>query len=154
MFDGVLNMLLLKSKASVRCPKRTLNTAKYNVNVYDICFEIFQWYQLMFDCATCEPCAEPCQTGRGFCTNSGRLLVFDQMFAKSSILDLWQDSEFASKASYDFAEEAPSQMFERVLNLPLITSKSLQPLIIFTKLLAICLLNLSNIPVLRTFKST
>ena len=62
MFDGVLNMLLLKSKASVRCPKRTLNTAKYNVNVYDICFEIFQWYYLMFDCATCEPCAEPCQT--------------------------------------------------------------------------------------------
>ena len=43
MFEGVLNMLLLKSKAGVRCPKRTLNVPKYKVNVRDICFEIFQW---------------------------------------------------------------------------------------------------------------
>ena len=32
MFEGVMNMLLLKSKASVRYPKRTLNAAKYNEN--------------------------------------------------------------------------------------------------------------------------
>ena len=35
-------MLLLKSKTGVRCPKRTLDVAKYNVNVRDICFGIFQ----------------------------------------------------------------------------------------------------------------
>ena len=32
MFEGVMNMLLLKSKASVWYPKRTLNAAKYNEN--------------------------------------------------------------------------------------------------------------------------
>ena len=42
--NGVLNMLLLKSKAIVRCPKRTLDTGKYKVNVRDIYFAIFQWY--------------------------------------------------------------------------------------------------------------
>ena len=36
MFEGVMNMLLLKSKASVRSPNRTLDVAKYNVNVRDI----------------------------------------------------------------------------------------------------------------------
>ena len=36
MFEGVLNMLLLKSKASVGCPKRTLDPAKYNVDVRDM----------------------------------------------------------------------------------------------------------------------
>ena len=51
-----------------------------------------------------------------------------------------QDSDFASKASYDFTEKAPTQMFDRVLNSPLITSK--KSLVIFAKLLAICLLNL------------
>ena len=40
--NGVLNMLLLKSKASVRCPKRTLDAGKYKVNVRDIYFELFQ----------------------------------------------------------------------------------------------------------------
>ena len=33
-------------------------------------------------------------------------------------------------------------MFDRVLNLPLITSKNLQPLVVFAKLLSTCLLNL------------
>ena len=42
MFEGDLNMILLKSKASVRYPKRTLDAATYNVNVRDICSEIFQ----------------------------------------------------------------------------------------------------------------
>ena len=56
------------------------------------------------------------------------------ILAKSSILDVWQDSEFASKASNDFAKKALSQIFYRVLNPPL------QPSIIFAKLLAICLL--------------
>ena len=42
MFKGVLNILLLKSKASVRCPKRTIDAPKYNVNVRNIYFEIFQ----------------------------------------------------------------------------------------------------------------
>ena len=32
MFEGVMNMLLLKSKASVWYPKTTLNAAKYNEN--------------------------------------------------------------------------------------------------------------------------
>ena len=45
-------------------------------------------------------------------------------------------------------------MFDRVLNLPLITSKSLQPLVTLAKLLAICLLNLINIKVLYTVLST
>ena len=35
-------MLLLKSNAGVRCPKRTLDAAKQNVDVRDMCFEIFQ----------------------------------------------------------------------------------------------------------------
>ena len=50
---------------------------------------------------------------------------FLTIFPKSSILDLLQDSEFASKASYDFAEKAPSQIFDSVLNSPLITFKNL-----------------------------
>ena len=41
---------------------------------------------------------------------------FVTIFAKSSILDVSQDSEFASEASNDFAEKAPSQLFDRVLN--------------------------------------
>ena len=45
-------------------------------------------------------------------------------------------------------------MFDRVLNLPLITSKNLQSLVILVKLLAICLLNLINIKVLFTVFST
>ena len=90
---------------------------------------------------------------RDFCTNSERLLVFDY-FAKSFIFDVWQDSEFASKASYGFVEKAPSQMFDKVLNSPLITSKNLYPLVIFAKLLAISVLNLISITVLCTVKST
>ena len=39
-------------------------------------------------------------------------------------------------------------MFDSALNSLLITSKNLKPLVIFTKLLAICLLNLINITVL------
>ena len=42
MFEGILNMFLLKNKAGVRCPKRTLDAVKKNVNVGDLCFEIFQ----------------------------------------------------------------------------------------------------------------
>ena len=41
MLDGVLIMLQLKNKAGVRCPKRTLDAAKFNVNVCEIYFEIF-----------------------------------------------------------------------------------------------------------------
>ena len=40
MFETVLNMLLLKNEAGVRCPKRTLDAAKSNVNVHDISFEM------------------------------------------------------------------------------------------------------------------
>ena len=72
---------------------------------------------------------------RGFCTNIEQLFVFDY-FCKKLSLRFWQDSEFASKASYDFVEKAPSQMF------------------IFAKLLAIFLLNLIDIAVLCTVKST
>ena len=50
---------------------------------------------------------------------------FLTIFAKSSILDVWQDSEFASKASYDFAEKTSYQMYDKVMNSPLITSKNL-----------------------------
>ena len=71
------------------------------------------------------------------------------IFAKSSILDVWQDSEFASTASFNFAQKAPSQIFDRVLNLSLITSKNLKPLVIFAKLLPICLLHLINITVVH-----
>ena len=79
---------------------------------------------------------------------------FQPIFAKSFILDVLQDSAFACKASYDFSEKVPSQTFDRVLNLSLITSKNLLPLIIFPKVLPICLLNLINISVLCTVKST
>ena len=41
---------------------------------------------------------------------------FSAIFAKSSILDVWQDSEFTSEASNNFAEKAPSQIFDGVLN--------------------------------------
>ena len=59
---------------------------------------------------------------------------FLTIFLKSSILDVWQDSQFASEASYDIAEKVPPHMFDRVLNLSLITSKKLQPLVILAKL--------------------
>ena len=34
--------------------------------------------------------------------------LFLTIFAKSSILDVWQDSEFFSEPSNDFAQKAPS----------------------------------------------
>ena len=76
---------------------------------------------------------------------------FLTIFLKSSILDVWQDSQFASKASYHNAEKDPSQMFDRVLDFTLIASKILQPLLILAKLSAISLLNLIIIKVLCTF---
>ena len=69
--------------------------------------------------------------GRGFCINSERHSVFDY-FAKSSILDIWQDPEFALKASSDFANKASSQMFDSALNSPLITSKNLSITVLCT----------------------
>ena len=42
MFEGVPNVLLLKSMAGIKCPERTLDVAKYNANARDICFEVFQ----------------------------------------------------------------------------------------------------------------
>ena len=68
--------------------------------------------------ANSEAYSGPCQTSK--------MEVFAQIlngfyfltiFLKSSILDVWQDSQFASKVSYEIAEKAPSQMFDRVLNL-------------------------------------
>ena len=52
-------------------------------------------------------------------------IYFLTILEKSSILDVWQDSQFAPKASYDFAKKAPSQMFGSAVNLHLITSKNL-----------------------------
>ena len=49
------------------------------------------------------------------------------------------------KAVTTLPKKAPPQMFDRVLNFPLITSKSFQPLVILAKLLTVCLLNLINI---------
>ena len=82
--------------------------------------------------ANSEAYSGPCQTSK--------MEAFAQttLFAKSSILDVWQDSE----SSNDFVEKAPSKMFDRVLNL------LLWPLITFAKLLAICLLNLINVTAL------
>ena len=40
MFEGVLNMPLLKNKAGVRCAKRILHAATWNVNLCDMCFVI------------------------------------------------------------------------------------------------------------------
>ena len=45
--------------------------------------------------------------------------LFFTIFAKSSILDVWQDSEFASESSNNLQKKAPSQMLSRVLNSPL-----------------------------------
>ena len=54
-----------------------------------------------------EAYSEPCQTSK--------MEAFAQttLFAKSSMLDVLQDSE----SSKDFAEKVPSNMFDRVLNL-------------------------------------
>ena len=41
---------------------------------------------------------------------------FLTIFAKSSILDVWQDHGFPNEVCNDFAEKAPSHMFDRVLN--------------------------------------
>ena len=60
----------------------------------------------------------------GFCIDSERLLLFDYFLKK---LHPRKDSQFNSKASYNIAEKASPQIFGRVLNLPLITSKNLQP---------------------------
>ena len=83
----------------------------------DICY---LWYSNWFKNETSltleansEAYSEPCQTSK--------IEVFAQIvngfwfltiFAKSPILDVWSDSEFASEASYNFAEKAPSQMIE------------------------------------------
>ena len=40
-----------ENKAGVRRAKRTLNVATWNLNLRDMCFEIFQWYQETFECA-------------------------------------------------------------------------------------------------------
>ena len=64
------------------------------------------------------------------------------IFAKRPILNVWQHCKFASEASNNFAEKAPSQIFGRVLNSPL------WPLIIFAEL------NFVNITVLCTVTST
>ena len=53
--------------------------------------------------------------GRGFYKNSQRLLVFNY-FRKSSIVDVSQDSEFASIAGNKLREKALSQMFDRLSN--------------------------------------
>ena len=55
------------------------------------------------------------------------------IFKKSSILDARQDSQFASKASYDIAEKAAPQVFDRVLNLPLIISQKPPAISYFSK---------------------
>ena len=75
---------------------------------------------------------------------------FFTVFLKKPILDIRQDSQFASKASYDIAEKSRPQMFDKVSNLLLITSKNLQPVVILAKLFAVCLLNLINIKILCT----
>ena len=40
MFERVLNIPLLKNKAGKRCAKGTLDAAKQNINLRDICFEL------------------------------------------------------------------------------------------------------------------
>ena len=42
MFEGVLNMPLLKNKAVERYANRTLDAARQNVNLRDKCFVLFQ----------------------------------------------------------------------------------------------------------------
>ena len=68
-------------------------------------------------------------------------------FAKSSILDVWQDHGFLNEVCNDFAEKAPSHMFDRVLN------SLLKPLFLQNCWL-LCLQNLINMTVLYTVKST
>ena len=76
--------------------------------------------------ANSEAYSEPCQTSKmEVFTKIVNGFSFLTIFAKSSILDVWQDSEFASKASYDFAEKASYLMYDKVMNSPLITSKNL-----------------------------
>ena len=77
----------------------------------------------------------------GFCANNKRLLVFCKK------LHFWKHPEFASEDSNNFVEKDRSQMFDSVLNSPLWS------LIIFAKVLAICLLTLINITGLCTVSS-
>ena len=37
MFERVVNMPLLQSKAGVRCAERTLDAATWNINLRDVC---------------------------------------------------------------------------------------------------------------------
>ena len=113
----------------------------------------YLWYSNLFKNETSltleansEAYSGPCQTSKmEVFVQTVNGFYFLTIFLKSSILDISQDSQFNSKASYNIAKKAPSQMFDRVLDLPLITFKNLQSLVILAKLSAICLLNLLNI---------
>ena len=41
MFEKVLDMPLLQKKADVRCAERSLDAATCNINLRDVCYEIF-----------------------------------------------------------------------------------------------------------------
>ena len=67
-----------------------------------------------------EAYTEPCQTSKmEVFAKMVNGFSFLSIFAKIFILDVWEDSEFASESSNDLAEKAPSQLFGRVLNPPL-----------------------------------
>ena len=59
-----------------------------------------------------EAYSQPCQTPKAELFAQIVNGFWLTVSTKSSILDVWQDPEFASKASYDFAEKARSQMFD------------------------------------------
>ena len=79
--------------------------------------------------ADSEEYSEPCQTFKmEVFAKIVKGFSFFTIFAKNSILHVWQDSEFASEVSNDLRKKL-----------------YLSVLIIFAKLLPICLLNLINI---------
>ena len=78
--------------------------------------------------ASSEAYSEPCQISKNI-TKTVNDFSFLTIFTKSSIPDVWQNSEFPCKPKKDLREK---------LHLPFI-------LIIFARLLPICLLNLINI---------
>ena len=157
-------MPLLQYKTGVRCAKRILDAASWNISTWCVFWNIsvmlaivwlrnvrlknlwinifvqlfnkfgwifcfwfylvgcYLWYSNSFKnetSVTLEAYSELCQTSKmEVFTKIVNGFSFLTIFAKSSISDLWQNSEFPCKPRR-LAEKAPSQIFSRVFNSPL-----------------------------------
>ena len=91
----------------VKC-KSTWNVF-WNISVILITFNIQNWFKNKTSEALeaiSEAYAEPCQTFKmEIFANIVNGFLFLFIFAKSAILDVWQDSEFASEPGEDFISD-------------------------------------------------